>query len=481
VVRTEEILRKKLVLSNTIWLGLAQVTTLLLSPLLNVALARWGGAALFGEYAVAMSFVGIFSILTDLGLSGVVIRDVAADETSAGDYVGQLLPLRLTISVFGSVVLVVAMYVGHFAPTDRLATAAFALGLLFTSVSELFKATFRGLQRMQWDAVARTLERVLVLVFTVFVLTFGAKRISNLGGAYAAAQLAVLVSVIWTTQRMFFPIRLKISGAFFRRVLASSSMFFLAGLFWQLYSRVDRIILGNVRSTTEVGLYAAASSFITLAGLVPALVMQVMYPAISKAHGEGDEGLNAMIERLFFYLLVAAIPAVCALELFAGELTKLLYGGSFLLAGPLVKWLAFSVIFTFTSQLFTNVLPAIKMQRSWVILLAGGALVNVTMNLVLIPSYGAKGAAVAIVLTEAFVCLTMAAVLQRQRQITFSRSIIVVATATLAAVLLYLVLAPSAGLWSALPSTALYGAVLIQLDGRMQSDVRSFLRDIRPS
>jgi len=467
-----------MVFKNTLWLGMAQIATVLLSPLLTILLARRGSATLLGQYAVAMSYVGIFSILTDLGMSGVVIRDIAYDQSRAESYTARSIPLRLSVSVLGVVLLNAVLWWGKYSGTDRVVIGAFGVGMFFVSIAELFRAVFRGSQRMEYDAIARVCERVLVVGLSGLVLIGGRGTALGLGVTYAVAQFVVLALMAWMTGRAFFRLTVRFDSSFVKKILTSSLLFFLAGFFWQLYTRADRIILERTTSATDVGWYAAAYSFLPLVGLAPALIVQVLYPAISRAYSRSDPQLSRLIERLFLYLLGIAVPIASVLVVLARPVITLFYGYEFLPASPVLQVLALTIVFTFASQLFTNVLPAIGMEKLWVATLALGAVTNLIANLLLIPAYGAKGAAVTIVITEAIVSLFMLALVRRRLKVPFARPVLIVGVAFGSATVLYWVLRHWLGTWGVWPACVGYAVLLILLDGKILSDLRDLARSL---
>ena len=169
-----------------------------------------------------------------------------------------------------------------------------------------------------------------------------------------------------------------------------------------LAARVDVIFLSRFRGMAETGLYGAASRLFELTQVLPALLMGVLFPVLSRL-AVGDDGArrDRTYERLFRWFAVLAVPAAVLLYAWSGPIIRVCYGAAYGDSAGILRVLAPAMGFSFMGYLFINALIASDRQTTFLAVTVVGCTANIVANLLLVPAYGASGAAWARVLTEA--------------------------------------------------------------------------------
>jgi O-antigen/teichoic acid export membrane protein len=209
------------------------------------------------------------------------------------------------------------------------------------------------------------------------------------------------------------------AGHFSRRALVARSLPLGAlSVMTRVYLTIDLVLLGAYISGPRLGDYAAASKLLTvLAGLAGA-VMTAALPTLSSRAAAGEQ-LQALVGRVWHWLVVGALPVFAALGLFAPLLVRLSIGPDYAHAVPLVRILSIAGAITVLSNLVGNLQVALHRMRALFIQNAAAIVLNVSANLVLIPRDGVYAAAWITVATEALVC--SAALLSLRRDISYAR------------------------------------------------------------
>src|SRR5689334_6947234 len=182
--------RRQTVLKNTFWLALGIGLSGAVDFLLTVYVIRKFGAAEYGKFAYALSFVSLFSSFFDFGIATLLVREFSGDRTKER-FLSQLLTLKTVIGLIGLSVVSVAGIMASSDAVVRKMIVILCFYVVLVELANLFYALFRSRQRMELEALSRILY---VTCLTVFVIGFTSVRpsILSLGLAYVSAIVIVL-------------------------------------------------------------------------------------------------------------------------------------------------------------------------------------------------------------------------------------------------------------------------------------------------
>ena len=169
----------------------------------------------------------------------------------------------------------------------------------------------------------------------------------------------------------------------------------------QFYFRIDTIMLGILASETEVGLYSVAFNLMEGTFFIPTIVMAAIFPGLSQA-----KHFSAYFRKGVVLLTLAGIAGGTAVFLLADSIILWFYAPGFQNSADILEILALAIPLVFWGYLMTQSLVALDHNRIYLVITATGLLLNVMLNFWLIPEYGASGAAVSTVITEALIPLS---------------------------------------------------------------------------
>jgi PST family polysaccharide transporter len=175
-------------------------------------------------------------------------------------------------------------------------------------------------------------------------------------------------------------------------MLSNSFPIAFTSLLAMIYLRIDQVMLHKMVSDSVLGQYVAAVRVSELFEMLPAAFMFTVAPILSVSVVD-PEKFRAYVDRAFRYFMIAAAGLCVFMTIGAKLIVRVLYGQQFLPAAPLLTVLIWSEIAVFFSAVVVNALIASNEQRLLPIPTIFGAAINVGLNLVLIPRYGAIGAA----------------------------------------------------------------------------------------
>jgi O-antigen/teichoic acid export membrane protein len=342
-------------------------------------------------------YVTLVGIVADLGLQTVFIRDASRDRTVLDRYLANLLSARLLLSIVALVILAVALRL--LSPALFPYTLAAFVLLLTTSYSSLLRAVFYIRGRLGYEAIAIVGEALLLLVLTIVAVDRHASWDAFLW-VYAISYLFTCVfAFVVIRWRWHERVTIGLEPAFVRRLLAAGLPLALAFTITTIYAQLDVVLLQLFKNFQVVGWYSAANKYIDAVAWVPQSAMGAVFPALSLLSAGDRQRLGFAYEKSYKMLAILGLPLAVGIGLTADSIVHIT--GGFEQSIPALRLLAPSVALIFVNNAYIYTLTAINRQLDFTRLALATLVVNVVLNLLLIPPFGYLGAAVASTITEA--------------------------------------------------------------------------------
>jgi O-antigen/teichoic acid export membrane protein len=375
----------------------AQIATKAINVLVSVALVRWLGVAELGRYAYVLAFCFPFGALADFGLATLAIRDASRAPTQSARVLAVARRAALTLATVALAAMVgLALLLDHDAPI----VVAIALGGAASIVSALTLPSLVALTaREQMDRLAlhRVIGAVLSSAITLGVLLAGGGVIALLAGSLATGILMWRVARALAGDVGIGPAPSAGAGlTLLRRALPFGLL--MAG--FALYYRIDMVILEWLAPAGELGRYAAAYRFLDAVIALAAALGGPLFPRLSSVAIAAPAQARRLLEAGWRPLLALALPLTLGTVAIADDIVRLLFGPAFAGAAPLLRVLILGTLPLFWVNVANHALIAADRVWPLVRVYAVSALVNVVGNVLLVPRWGAGGAAVATVVCE---------------------------------------------------------------------------------
>jgi len=393
---------------GTIWHGASQVALTVAGYVVAVIIARVLGPAEFGTYGVIYSFLMTLELTMLFGIPAAVTRLIAdgKDEDGAISGTGFTLVFILCSIAFTAVWLLAPLLARWLGVPDaaRLFRIA-AIDIPFFGLYFLISHTLNGRRDFAGQSVATLLSSATRVAGTAGLAMFGL----TIAGAFivnVAASIVRLSFVFWRGDRRLFTFRLTAAKPILSVAAAVSAITVGA----QLLLNLDLWFLGSMSATVgadTIGHYVAAKNIARLPNLIAFVMNAVLIPSIAHAAASGDnETAGRIIRGTMRFLALTLVPGCALLMLDADAVMGLLFSKEYTSSGAFLQLLllANGLLHTLCSTLIT-VLVATRHQK-WGSVVALGSLVPaVVLSLVLVPRFGAMGAATAAASSAALACL----------------------------------------------------------------------------
>lgn len=384
---------------NTAVLFAAQAATAGLGLALSILIARNLGDVEFGNYSFVLAFTAIFAIFLDLGFNRLIVRDVARDKSAASKYLGNVAIIKavLSVVVFGLIALIINLM--NYPHEVTRAVLTFGLYIIFVAFGDLSRATFRAYERMEYEALVSIMRQVVItsLGITAVLLGYGLIQIAY---AFLVGGIFYFITNFFICRRKFARPKLEIDFNFLKTATKIALPLSFISIATIIYFRIDTVMLSVMKGAAVVGWYNAAHNLVFALGPIPILFTAALFPFMATSFISTPNSLKTTYERSLRYLLLLGLPLAVGTMLLSGRIILLFYGAQFAPAIVGLQILAWHILLFFMYALLANVLISINRQNQMAITVGSCALMNVVLNLALIPHFSYIGAAMATIATE---------------------------------------------------------------------------------
>ena len=380
--------------SNTSWLLGERILRMGMSLFVGIYIVRYLGPEKYGLLSYTMSFVCIFSALLDLGHREVIVRELVLYPEQRNVILGSAILLRLSGAVFFVSGVAIGLQLVDNDEQTSLMIVIIALGMAFQSW-ELIDYYFQSRVQSKYTAWAQTVQLIVASLIKIYLIIWQAPLI------YFAAIFsleyvitAALFLLMYKWQVGSFPIR-NCNLKYAKQMLKKSFPLLLTGTAILIYMKIDQVMLKELVGTETVGTYAAAVKLCEVWYHIPVLIAVSLYPAIIGVKDKDPALYHAQLQKLYTLLVWVALVLAIPITFLADWIIYILYGNEYIESVIILKIYVWAGIFV-SMSLANNKWMIIENFQNYILLTTLlGMSSNIIFNVILIPSYGAPGAAVA--------------------------------------------------------------------------------------
>lgn len=381
---------------NLLVLGVAKVATAVSSLVLAAYLTRVLGPSGYGILGFGTALLTYFLLFVRLGFKQLGAREVARAPEKAKAFVNQFLWMQLILACIGFAAFCAVVYA--LPKSDQFKTVLIVQGAsLFASAISL-EWLFQGLERMTILAVCRIVASVFRLV-GVLVLVTSPDDIVWAAAMYST-ELAVFSGLLLIAFIKRFGLTTPSVGlSIWKKHLPVAIPIATSTFMVAIYFSIDQVLLGFLRTETEVGLYTASIKAVAAIQMPAMVLIQVFFPILSKAIGNISEMRESALQLAKRMLPIGFGIGIIA-AILSNELIVLFAGETFEPAKTAFMLLMCNATLIYLTMTIGQTLLAWDKQNTYMIIVGAGAILNVLLNIIVIPNYGIEGAASTTIATE---------------------------------------------------------------------------------
>jgi len=377
---------------------------MILAFLLMPFAARYLGDERYGAFGLASTLMYFVLILSDFGVNTYVIREVAKNRKQAKQYCSNAFFLKLILLLVAIPLLLLYLSFAGYNAETNLAILIFAFYGIISSFVQLATGIFRAFERMEFETIVLIVEKVITTGLGILVLAMGF-GLTIFCSVFAMGGLISLILSGLLLKKRFCWIDFNISRKFMFSLLRTSFAFGISMILSTVYGYTGVLMLSIMTSQEEVGWYWAAFRFLSFTNFIPTILATALFPALSREIVQSKERFSELFTKGMKYLSFLAFPLVAGTILLSKDIILLVFGDEYfnsIIAIQILVWVAGLLFFNI---FLVNILKAANHQKSLVNIQIIGLIINITLNLLLIPRYSYIGASITTVITEVLMFL----------------------------------------------------------------------------
>lgn len=403
--------------------GVTSAAIVLAAGRYGVAVFGWAGSLVlvralspevWGQYSLIFAIMSLVGSLADLQLGRSVVKDLEADPPGAGRTLGSLIVLRLLVGGVCYVVAVGTVEIAGYPSEVSAAMAVAATLLLFGSASSAYTLYLNSRMCSASVALSAVAAQVVQFVLIGAIALSGYHHLLLFSGAAVLYEVVYLALVRWRAGRGTV-VELNFDYSQWGGWLREALLLAVGAMLGYLYLKVDIFLLSKLGSIVAVGIYAVGSKFASLSASIGTAAAAALLAPMTRAWPDRPADLIASFRRGFLLLWAVGVALVVEFMVFATPLIDLLYGRRYSVGADAARGLVLAEVISFFIELCFVTLVAQGRNRVYLLSALGGLIVNVGLNVVLVPGLSYNGSSIATLATAAVVLVPMAAAVGRHR------------------------------------------------------------------
>lgn len=371
----------------------------------------------YGVYYALLNFSYLFNIILDFGINNFNNKTIAQNTFLLKKYFARILPLKLILAgVYIVAVFVVALIGGYKSRAFNM-LMWLCLFQILTYFLTYFRSNISGLLLFKTDSILSILDKSLTIIFcSILLWTSFLKEDFKVEYFVYVQVLSIFIScvvalAICLTKTGF--IKLVWNKAFMLAILKYGFPFALLSLLMSFYNRIDSVFLERLLDDNgfAAGVYASGFRLVDSANMVSYLFSVILLPFFAKLIkdskllptdfvGEKNKNIKDIIKISFHLLLVLSMGFVIVSFLYSNELMTLLYNKNIEESAEVYRILCFCFIPVSTTYIFGTLLTANGSMKKLNIVAACGMVMNIVLNIILVPKYQQNGSAVSSLVSQ---------------------------------------------------------------------------------
>jgi O-antigen/teichoic acid export membrane protein len=362
-------------------------------------LTRYLGTGGYGNFTLVFAYLSFFSIIADLGLQVVIIREIAHKSNNEQQLYGTFFWLKLLLIIISTFFAIIFLFFFPYSFMQKIAIVIGSLAVGLSSLNGFGVAIFQAKLRLDLITLTDILSRVVNTLFIILFihLKFNFYSIvftvflGNIAGSF-------LILLVLKKMRVF---HFRFDKNYAKKLLMMAIPIGISLFFSTLYFKLDTVMLSVMRNMHEVGVYSLSYKILENIIVLWSFYMATLYPILSRYKANGNEkSYKKMIKVSVIILLVASSTIITICYFFAPFLISLLGGNNFSESILSFKILLFSIPVFFATNLFYFINLIKGRSKLLVFALSFSLIINFLLNLFFIPKLGYIGASYTTLITE---------------------------------------------------------------------------------
>jgi O-antigen/teichoic acid export membrane protein len=345
------------------------------------------GVVNFGILNFAISYVSLFQVLFDFGLTQLLARDLSRDLSQSPTVVGRMIILKIIIVLIATIIIISGGFISGFESVTLWAIVLSTISFAINGLSMVFLGAFQAHRMMKIISLYYILNDLLLSIFVILLIVHSPYVVTILALTVIVSLINLIILFVVYTRKITNP-HFGIDVSFWKKIMKGSAPIALSSLGISMYTFVGPTILKYVKTDAEVGIFWAGYKIISILTLVPMSFSQVVYPIFSRFYVEAQEKLEKALSDSLRVMLILAVPLAFCIIITARDIFSLIYipeyyGGIIVLQITII-----GNIFGYMDWILYTYILAINRQSFLMLLSMAAGLIAIILGLIFIPAGG---------------------------------------------------------------------------------------------
>ncbi|MDD5032046.1 MAG: flippase [Patescibacteria group bacterium] len=423
---------------------IVQIAGKIIATILGLAavaiITRYLGLVGFGEYTTIITFLSVFGILADLGLTLVTTQMISKPEADEEKILNNLFTLRLMSAVFFLALAPLTIIFFPYSHEVKLGVAIAVFSFLFIALNQIFVGLFQKKLRMDKVSIAEVIGRLVLVIGAVLAVRFDLGLLGIIFITVLASAINFLLLFIFSCP--FFRLKIRFDYPVWKEVISKTWPLAITIAFNLIYLKADTLILSLIKTPAEVGIYGAAYKVVDVLVTIPFMFAGIVLPILTLSWAERNiSSFKKVLQKSFDFMMILAVPLVVGTQFLAKEVMVLVAGEDFAVSGSILKILVLAAWAIFFGCIFSHAIIALDKQKKIIGAYFFTSVTALAGYLIFIPRFSYFGAAWVTVYSELFIALAAFYLIHKYADFFFNFKILfksILASAIMGAFLFFL-------------------------------------------
>ena len=388
------------VAKNAVWIIGGRIAQSVLALVINMLTARYLGPSNYGLITYASSLVAFVVPIMQLGLSNVLVQEIVNRPTEEGKVLGTSMVMSLVSSVFCIIGLTVFVFAVSPQETETIRVCFLYSILLIFQALEHIQYWYQAKLISKYTSIIGIGAYIAVSAYKIYLLaTEKSVHWFALSNALDYGIIAIAGIILY---RRLGGQKLRFSWDVGRQMLTRSRHYILSSMMVTVFAQTDKIMINMMIGETATGYYGAAVTCAGLLSFVYSAIIDSFRPSIFEGQNESKDLFRHRLTMLYSIVVYLSLAQSLFMTLFAKWIIAFLYGNDYTPAISALRIIVWYTTFSYLGGATSIWILANGKQNYLLRINLSGALANVVLNAILIPSVGINGAAIASLITQIF-------------------------------------------------------------------------------
>ncbi len=402
-------------LKNASWIIVCRIIQSLLAFVVGLVTARYLGPANYGLINYAAAIVAFAAPIMKMGLDSILVNELVNNSEKEGEILGTAITINVISAFISFIGVCTFVQIATGNSKDTLIVCMLYGSSLFSQALEMIIYWYQAKLLSKYMSIVSVISYAIVSAYKIFLLA-NEKNIRWFAVSQALDYLIIAVTLLILYRKLGGQ-KLRFSFLTGTQMLSKSKYFIISSMMVSIFAQTDKIMLTAIMNEVETGLYSAAATCSGVASFVFAAILDSARPYIFERKKYEDGSYEDGMQSLYCIIFYLALFQSIFMTMFGGLIVAVLFGNAYSEAVSILEVITWTSIFSYFGAVRNIWLLAEQKQKLILPINISGAVANVILNALMIPKYGAMGAAIASLITQAFTNILLSWIFKPMRPV----------------------------------------------------------------